>query len=428
MAAHHPATENGSNTSTPRSYRDDGGAASVQAQPSSVRLMCSFGGKILPRPFDNQLRYVGGDTRIVAVDRRTTFSSLVAKLSRLSGFANMCLKYQLPNEDLDALITVTSDEDVENMVEEYDRLVHGAAQKSARLRLFLFPNEADHSTPNSITSILDGSVKSEQWFIDALNCEPVLERGRSEVSSVISDAPDYFFDNLDERPREFRLKNKKLLHDNISNSDPGSPAPVVSSPFCSTPPLMVPPSVTVMPDLPPVKTKPNKQDKPVPAVEFKETPTESVAEPVSQQQSGYPGSPFSHYSRPQMQPVPVYYVAPAGPFQPGNPNLPVQPMHIGAPYVQPQFAVRQGQVPVGFSHPVSSIAQVQDGGVGQAKALDSHEMSQRVVTDGMNLPMFHGVRNAGIAPSHAGAVVAGGEEMHGRPVLERKVVRNSQAS
>nr|GLL24041.1 uncharacterized protein LOC109158953 [Ipomoea trifida] len=407
-AALHLATENGSNTSTPRSYRDDGAAASMQAQPSTpVRLMCSFGGKILPRPFDNQLRYVGGDTRIVALDRRATFSSLVAKLSKLSGLVNMCLKYQLPNEDLDALITVTSDEDVENMVEEYDRLqLAHAAQKSARLRIFLFANEGDHSAPASaITSILDGSAKSEQWFIDALNCEPVLDRGRSEVSSVISDAPDYLFDNLDDRPREFRLKNKKLLQDNVSNSDPGSPAPVVSAPS-----LTVPPTVTVMPDLPPVKTKP---DKPVPTVE-------SVSEPVPQQ-SVYPGSPFSQYSRPQVQPVPVYYVT-AGPFQPGN------PMPIGAPYIQPQFAVRQGQVPVGFSHPVSSIAQVQDGGVGQPKALDNHEMSQRVATDGVNLPMFHGVRNAGISPSYAGAVAAGGEEMHGRPILERKVVRNSQAS
>lgn len=50
-----------------------------------VRFMCSFGGKILPRPHDNQLRYVGGDTRIVAVHRSTNFSTLLAKLSKLSG-------------------------------------------------------------------------------------------------------------------------------------------------------------------------------------------------------------------------------------------------------------------------------------------------------------------------------------------------------
>jgi hypothetical protein len=50
--------------------------------------MCSFGGKILPRPHDNQLRYVGGDTRIVVVQRAATYSSLLSKLSKLSGKAN----------------------------------------------------------------------------------------------------------------------------------------------------------------------------------------------------------------------------------------------------------------------------------------------------------------------------------------------------
>ncbi|RVW74823.1 hypothetical protein CK203_053842 [Vitis vinifera] len=34
----------------------------------------------------------------------------------------MCLKYQLPGEDLDALISVTNDEDLEHMMLEYDRL------------------------------------------------------------------------------------------------------------------------------------------------------------------------------------------------------------------------------------------------------------------------------------------------------------------
>jgi len=58
---------------------------SVASSPRSERFLCCFGGKILPRPHDNQLRYVGGDTRIVAVHRSTNFSILLAKLSKLSG-------------------------------------------------------------------------------------------------------------------------------------------------------------------------------------------------------------------------------------------------------------------------------------------------------------------------------------------------------
>nr|GFB93208.1 putative octicosapeptide/Phox/Bem1p family protein [Tanacetum cinerariifolium] len=66
------------NNHPPRVYDDN----IAQAR---VRFMCSFGGKILPRPHDNQLRYVGGDTRIVSVLRHnTTFASLLNKLSKLS--------------------------------------------------------------------------------------------------------------------------------------------------------------------------------------------------------------------------------------------------------------------------------------------------------------------------------------------------------
>ncbi|KAM1218237.1 hypothetical protein EV1_045035 [Malus domestica] len=112
---------------------------------SRVRFMCSFGGKILPHPHDNQLRYVGGDTRIVAVQRTTSFSALLSKLSKLSGLSNVTVKYQLPNEDLDSLISVTTDEDVDNMMEEYDRIAQDQNPKSARLCLFLFPKGGDDS-------------------------------------------------------------------------------------------------------------------------------------------------------------------------------------------------------------------------------------------------------------------------------------------
>ncbi|KAJ0917299.1 hypothetical protein HanRHA438_Chr05g0204451 [Helianthus annuus] len=71
---------------------------------ATVRFMCSFGGKILPRPHDNQLRYVGGDTRIVTVLRHsTTYASLLSKLSKLSGTTDICVKYQLPKRRLGRL-------------------------------------------------------------------------------------------------------------------------------------------------------------------------------------------------------------------------------------------------------------------------------------------------------------------------------------
>lgn len=154
---------------------------------NKVRFMYSYGGKILLRPHDNQLCYLGGETRMVAVSRNITYPDLIAKFSKMCG-SSVTIKYQLPNEDLDALISVTTDEDLENMMEEYDRFQQ-TSTKSSRLRIFLFPEKLE--TISSLGSLLDNS-KREHWFVDALNGTPILSRGVSEGSSV-SEMPDYLF-------------------------------------------------------------------------------------------------------------------------------------------------------------------------------------------------------------------------------------------
>ena len=130
--------------------------------------MCSYGGKIQPRTHDNQLAYVGGDTKILAVDRNIKLAAFLAKLSSISD-SEVCFKYQLPGEDLDALISVTNDEDLEHMMLEYDRLYRASA-KPARLRLFLFPLNPNPPPPPAPTSFGLAETKPErQWFVDALN-------------------------------------------------------------------------------------------------------------------------------------------------------------------------------------------------------------------------------------------------------------------
>eukprot|EP00249_Psilotum_nudum_P016406 c25807_g1_i1 orf=479-2935(+) len=156
---------------------------------SRVKLMCSYGGKILPRPHDNQLRYIGGETRIVVVNRNVSYAELVGKLSRLFG-SSLIVKYQLPTEDLDALISVTSDEDLENMMEESDKLQ--ACNRPSRLRLFLFPTKLD--SQNSLSDLLENNRNRENWFVEALNGLPIVSsKARSETSSIVSELPDYLF-------------------------------------------------------------------------------------------------------------------------------------------------------------------------------------------------------------------------------------------
>nr|CAD1825517.1 unnamed protein product [Ananas comosus var. bracteatus] len=117
---------------------DDGPPLQQQQQQRSctAKFLCSFGGSVLPRPLDGRLRYVGGETRIVAVPRDVCFADLLLRLRDVFDGVD-AIKYQQPDEDLDALVSVVNDDDVQNMMEEYDKLV-AAGESFTRLRIFLF--------------------------------------------------------------------------------------------------------------------------------------------------------------------------------------------------------------------------------------------------------------------------------------------------
>ncbi|KAI4368188.1 hypothetical protein MLD38_016774 [Melastoma candidum] len=416
------AANSGSTHHVPSDLESAGGGDSVASSPRSdhhapldvlprLRFMCSFGGKILPRPHDNQLRYVGGDTRIVAVSRGTSFASLLSKLSKLSGTTNITVKYQLPNEDLDALISVTTDEDVENMMEEYDRLLSNQNPRSARLRLFLF-NQGDDSRSSSISSLLDGSTNREQWFLDALNgvgppSSHVLERGRSEASSIVSEVPDYLFglDNSEENQSrgDPKQRTRAAQPEHVLGSDPGSPAlPVPSMLNCATAPS---PNIPTMPDLPPVKTRP---EIPVPKSEMKDAPGHTyggTGEAILAQQAGYAMNtaahyPLSaHYATP-IPPMPVYYI----PSQVPSGNMPVQPMMTRLPYV-PQYATSMGQqLPVGYQQQLHGGNQVYAGAGRPPMAMEGGNAN-------VSPQVYYGMAGGGMIPPAMVNPASGAEDI-----------------
>lgn len=43
---------------------------------SRVKFLCSHGGKIFPRPSDGQLKYVGGETRVISVPMDISFQGM----------------------------------------------------------------------------------------------------------------------------------------------------------------------------------------------------------------------------------------------------------------------------------------------------------------------------------------------------------------
>ncbi|KAJ4831651.1 hypothetical protein Tsubulata_045564 [Turnera subulata] len=142
---------------------EDGGDDSASGK--KVKLLCSFGGRILPRPSDGMLRYVGGQTRIISVRRDVSFNELLNKMMDSYG-QPVAIKYQLPDEDLDALVSVSCPDDLDNMMDEYEKLVERSSDGSAKLRVFLFPaSQLDASGTVQYGDLQD----SGQRYVEAVN-------------------------------------------------------------------------------------------------------------------------------------------------------------------------------------------------------------------------------------------------------------------
>uniref|UniRef100_A0A1J3FQ87 Serine/threonine-protein kinase CTR1 n=1 Tax=Noccaea caerulescens TaxID=107243 RepID=A0A1J3FQ87_NOCCA len=166
---------------------------SSRASDSSLnqaKFLCSFGGKIIPRPRDQKLRYVGGETRIIRISKAISFQELMQKMSEMFPEART-IKYQLPGEDLDALVSVSSDEDLQNMMEECYGFGNGGSEKP---RMFLF-SSSDIEEAHSSMGAAEGD--SEVQYVVAVNGMGM----RSQKSSLDISASG---NNLNE-----------LLHSNI---------------------------------------------------------------------------------------------------------------------------------------------------------------------------------------------------------------------
>ncbi|XP_019416027.1 PREDICTED: uncharacterized protein LOC109327369 [Lupinus angustifolius] len=124
----------------------------------TVKLLYSYGGKILPRATDGELRYVGGYTRVLTVEFSVTFSELMAKLAELCG-SSVTLRCQLPNGDFETLISITNDEDLTNIIEEYDR-ASSKLPHPLKIRAILSPPRSQKKvslSPSSSSSSLTHS-------------------------------------------------------------------------------------------------------------------------------------------------------------------------------------------------------------------------------------------------------------------------------
>nr|GME06020.1 serine/threonine-protein kinase STE20-like isoform X2 [Ipomoea batatas] len=110
---------------------------------NKIKLLVSFNGAFRRQPPAGKLRYTGGETKIISVDRNVSFSRLKARVSDLVMQSNgvavtspFWMKCHLTDSREETpLISVSSDQDVRSMVEELERLEF--LGKSTRLWVFV---------------------------------------------------------------------------------------------------------------------------------------------------------------------------------------------------------------------------------------------------------------------------------------------------
>ena len=173
-------------------------------------MICRYGGNIVSP------RYVGGDTRIVALPpaAETSFASLVSHLAATLGVSyDIKVKYQLPDQELDSLISVATDEDVQIMMEEHGYLTcEPSSAPKTRIRLFLFPSKTQggasrgdpaqckageaaagdvdwlgigesNPTRDELTQPVLQHPKTDTWFVDALKGVEMMQTGGNNSGS-----------------------------------------------------------------------------------------------------------------------------------------------------------------------------------------------------------------------------------------------------
>ncbi|RYR39142.1 hypothetical protein Ahy_A09g044600 isoform B [Arachis hypogaea] len=161
-----------------------------------VKFLCSYGSEIHHRPNDKKISYVGGRNKLHYVNRGIDFTAMLAELSALFDAASdIHFKYQLPGDDFDALISVTSDNGRNSLMLEYDNLYRDFP-KTAQMRLFIFPGNGPDSAstqpfPAKLKSKVNGGavvppqitpMKDEIEFI-----QNIVKDGTDSIESIVFD-------------------------------------------------------------------------------------------------------------------------------------------------------------------------------------------------------------------------------------------------
>ncbi|KAK1366749.1 hypothetical protein POM88_042310 [Heracleum sosnowskyi] len=193
-----PAHKSGS----PNSNQLTAGVSDGYSLSTKIKFLCSYGGRIMLRQNDGKLRYIGGETRIISIRKSVTYMELVSKTFAICNQPHT-IKYQLPGEDLDALISVSSDEDLQLMIDEY----HDLQRSSQRLRIFLeSTNESENPFPLDTRTVQHSDA--DYQYVIALNG---MQDQNLHSSSSTESLSSYCGCNVDNSPK-FQRDSPTTLH------------------------------------------------------------------------------------------------------------------------------------------------------------------------------------------------------------------------
>ncbi|XP_065851221.1 RAF-like serine/threonine-protein kinase PRAF [Euphorbia lathyris] len=178
-----------------------------------LRLVCTFHGAFYLRPPSNTLKYIGGEARIISVDRNIGFSNLRSNISNLSPKLNsFSLKYQLSVSGTYApLLSVSSDEDVTRMIKDYENLeLYG---HKIRLWLFVCSNDyADNIQSISISNsnsnafgLTSGSQLFRVGFDDKVKKNPVNLRSADDSFRKLAKQSEELTNCCEENKQKYDL-------------------------------------------------------------------------------------------------------------------------------------------------------------------------------------------------------------------------------
>jgi len=203
-----------------------------QVRRKKIKFICSFGGAFLPRPSDGELRYVGGERHLVRIDRDVSWRELICKTKLIR--QDHTIKYHLPGEQLNMLISITSDDDLRNMVDEC--IVLEASRE--RLTMYLFSTNEDEHGVHFLVKRSSSEAEKEAQFIalvNGLTAPIVASRMHSLGSTSASDLDQMILGAKEDRlPASMEEEYSKHIKGKPSQRMVVEPPKTLSGPLVKT--------------------------------------------------------------------------------------------------------------------------------------------------------------------------------------------------